>query len=181
MAEATGSPLQRIQTSLRDAFGRPSLAEWALGSFHAAGLLLAGLLAGHYTDGLADLLGGGGDEPTLLGAGAYALLLLTTVFTVRLVVRPSDLHAPADGGDAARTLARSILGGAFNGIAFVLPLFGLLVGLQVGADPAQVGSVLLILAIAVTVAIAVGGGIGFVFGVLDLASVLVVDRLVSSE
>jgi hypothetical protein len=177
---AVETGFHRLRTSFQDALGRPSLAEWALGSFHAAGLLLAGLLAGHATDGLADLLGGGGGETTLLGAGAYAFLLVTTVVTVRIVVHPADLEPPEDGRGAAHTLGRAVLGGAFNAVAFVLPLFGLLVGTQVGLDPDGLTSGLFVLGIALPVAIAIGSGIGFVFGVLDLACVLVVDRLTPS-
>jgi hypothetical protein len=179
MAEegTAGTAIHRLQAGFRDAFGWPSLAEWALGSFHTAGLLLAGLLVGHSTDGLADLLGGGGDETTLLGAGAYAFLLVTTVFTVRLVVRPGDLEPPPDGRQAAHTLGRAVLGGSFNAVAFVLPLFGLLIGTQIGFDPNQLSSWLLILGIALPFAIAIGSGVGFVFGVLDLCCVLAVGGL----
>jgi hypothetical protein len=174
--EATGTPVHRVRASFRATVGRPSLAEWTLGSFHGAGLLVAGLLAGHHTDGLADLLGGGGDETTLLGAGAYAFLLVTTVFTVRLVVARDDLEPPANGRQAAHTLGRSVLGGAFNAVAFVLPVFGILVGTQVGLDPDGLTSGIFVLGIALPVSVAIGSGIGFVFGVIDLTCVLVVDR-----
>jgi hypothetical protein len=179
--EETGTPVHRVRASFRATVGRPSLAEWTLGSFHAAGLLVAGLLAGHATDGLADLLGGGGDETTLLGAGAYAFLLVTTVFTVRLVVARDDLEPPANGREAAHTLGRSVLGGAFNAVAFVLPLLGILVGTQVGFDPHGLASGLFVFGIAITIAITIGSGIGFVFGVLDLGCVLVVGRLWPEE
>lgn len=142
-----------------------TLQQWALGSFHAALLLVAALLALHLSDGLAGALEAG---ETLVGGAFYLVLLSSTVLTARLVAEPAGLGERRDLRGTLRTVGWGVLGGGVNGILFLL---GFVVVAFVGlllVSPTGVFVLLFVLAFGSLVALVVGLLLGLAFVLVDL-------------
>lgn len=159
-----------------------SLLDWTLGSFHAAVLLVVALLALHLTDSLAGALDAGG---TIVGGALYLALLASTVVTARLIVAQTGLdETGAHRGGLRETLGTvgwGILGGAVNGLLFLLVLAVVIfVGLLV-TEPSDVVVLPFVLAFGTPVALAGGLVLGGAFVLVDLLLLWVVDSLVPGE
>jgi hypothetical protein len=173
MADATGDQfwLREVLENWREFldYRDVSLLGWALGSFHAAALLVVALLALHLNDSLAGAIREGG---TLVGGALYLVLLGSTVLTARLVVDQAGLDDPGAlrGGlrETLRLVGWGTLGGAVNGVLFLLALsvvgFVALLVVQPGSAPI----VLLVLAFGGVAAAVAGLLLGFVFVLVDL-------------
>lgn len=152
----------------------PTLLEWALGSFHAATLLVVPLLLIHLDDGLSGALAGGG---TLVGAGLYLALLASTVVTVRAILAPSALEERRGLRGTVHTVGWGLAGGAVNGIVFLLVvLAGAFLALLL-TRPAEVAGLPVVAVLGIPAAAVVGVALGLVFVVVDLVALRVARAL----
>lgn len=155
-----------------------TLQEWALGSFHAALLLVSALLGLHLADDLAGSLAAAG---TLVGGALYLVLLSSTVLTARLVVEPSGLAERRDVRGTLRTVGWGLVGGGVNAVLFLL---GLAVVVFVGillTSPGSVFVVVFVLAFGLLVALVAGLVLGAAFGLVDLLLFRIAMRLVPED
>lgn len=155
-----------------------TLQEWALGSFHAALLLVGALLALHLADTLAGSLETGG---TLLGGVLYLVLLSSTVLTARLVVEPSGLAERRDGRGTLRTVGWGVVGGGVNAVLFLLGLAVVVFAGLLLTSPGSVFLVVFLLAFGFLVALVAGVVLGTVFGLVDLLLFRLALRLVPDD
>lgn len=142
-----------------------TLQQWALGSFHAALLLVGSLLALHLSDGLAGALEAGG---TLVGGALYLVLLTSTVLTARLLATQVGFDERRGLRGTLRSVGWGALGGGVNGVLFLL---GLLVVGFVGllfVSPESLSVLLFVLVFGLLVAFSVGFVLGLAFALLDL-------------
>jgi hypothetical protein len=153
-----------------------SLETAAVATFDVVAFGLVGVLAGHASGALRDLLPGFGTVPGVLVFGyLWALVLLA----MRWVLDDGGLSRTEDRSPV-RLLARGVAGATLVGSAFVggLGLVGGLVGLRSGIEPLSVA----LLTLFGVVGGALGGAlVGFVFGLVDVGLArgadAVVDRL----
>jgi len=155
-----------------------SLETAAVATFDVVAFGLVGVLAGHASGALRDLLPvpGFGTVPGILVFGyLWALVLLA----MRWVLAEDGLSRTEDRSPV-RLLARGVAGATLVGSAFVggLGLVGGLVGLRSGIEPLSVA----LLTLFGVVGGALGGAlVGFVFGLVDVGLArgadAVVDRL----
>ena len=158
---------------------RPSLEAWTLATFDVVAFGLVGVLGGHASGTLVEVLPDIGTVPGILVFGyLWALVLLA----MRWVLADGGLSR-TEGRSLARLLARGVAGAALVGAAFVggLGLVGGLVGLRSGIEPLSVA----LLTLFGTVGGALGGAlVGLVFGLLDVgfarAADAAVERVVDS-
>lgn len=142
-----------------------TLRQWALGSFHAALLLVIVLLVLHLSDGLAGALPADG---TLVGSGIYLLLVASAVLTIQLVDGPAGLNERRDLRGTFQTVGWGALGGSVNGVLFLL---GLVAAASIPFLVVSPGSAVLLplaLAFGSVVAAVVGFVLGFAFVLGDL-------------
>ncbi|MFB6171571.1 MAG: hypothetical protein ABEJ23_03490 [Haloarculaceae archaeon] len=152
------------------------LRRWALGSFHAALVLVVALLAGYRSGGLADALGAGG---TVVGGGLYLLLLASTVATVRML--PDDLDARRGIRGTLATVGWGAVGGGLNGILFLLELAAVAVVGLLLVRPERLAGLPFVLVVGLPAAAVAGVAVGLAVALVDLLLVRIVDRLVPGE
>ncbi len=139
---------------------------FALGTFHASVLVAVGVMLAYRQGGLSNLE----DLSTMVGLGLFALLWWASVYGTRWAL--SGVH----GHSMEVALRRGILGGIRAGLAVValaLGVFALSLPFVMAA-----GGVLEVLTAGLFIvgfygvaaslgAVIVGGGLGFLFGLLD--------------
>ena len=106
---------------------RDRLIAWALGTFHAGGLLVAIVLLLHLTGGLAALLSG---LNTASGLALFGALWLTTVWSTHRTLPGALGPALQNAVPIYRLVGRAMWRGGINGMAF-LPLAGLVLAIPV--------------------------------------------------
>lgn len=155
-----------------------TLFEWALGSFHAALLLVVALLVLHLNDGLAGSLDAGG---TLVGSALYLALLTSTVVTSMNLAEPARFLERRGLRGTLLTLLWGVLGGGANGLFFLVAL--LVVGF-VGfllTEPSNLLLLVFVAAFGSVVAIVVGLVLGAAFVLVDVVLVRAALGLVPGE
>ena len=145
------------------------LVTWSLATFHATAFVLAIVLFAYSRDALGAGLSG---LNTFVGLGLFVALWATTYFTTSRALKGLDLIGSARDRDGY--VRRTFRWGAANGMSFLVFLGIVAIGTAiVNAQPGQVGSGILFPAlvtapIALVVSAAVGGGVGALFGIIDL-------------
>ena len=157
---------------------RLSLEVWTVATFDVVAFGLVGVLAGHASGALNDILPIPGFE-TVPGILVFGYLWSLVLVAMRWVLADGGLSR-AEGRSLGRLLARGVAGAALVGAAFVggLGLVGGLVGLRSGIEPLSVA----LLTLFGVVGGALGGAlVGLVFGLVDVGLArgadAVVDRL----
>ena len=155
---------------------RVSLETWTVATFDVVAFGLVGVLAGHTSGALVDVLP---DLGTVPGVLAFCYLWALVLLAMRWVLADGGLSRD-EGRSLARLLARGVAGSAFAGAAFVggLGLVGGPVGLRSGIEPLSV----VLLTLFGVVGGALGGAVvGLLFGLLDVglarAAAAAVDRV----
>ncbi len=150
-----------------------SLETAAVATLDVVAFGLVGVLAGHASGALRDLLPGFG---TVLGILVFGYLWALVLLAMRWVLADDGLSRTEDRSPI-RLLARGVAGAAFVGSAFVggLGLVGGLVGLRSGIEPLSVA----LLTLFGVVGGAIGGAlVGLVFGLLDVGLARGADALI---
>ena len=159
---------------------RSRLVIFALGTFHAAGLIATLVLILYALDGLAPVLG---SLSTIAGLALFGALWVTTVWSARRTLRGAFTIAPWRALPLDTLLSRAALSGGINGIAF-LAFVGLILGIS-SAFNGDVGVVGYGFPIFATVGAAVAFVLGLVLGLLfagvDLALVSATRAILTNE
>lgn len=146
---------------------------WTVATGNVVLFGILGVLAGHLSGGLADLLGGVGTLPGILVFGyLWALVVVAT----RWALADGGL-AQLEQGARTRLAIRGAIAGALIGAGFLLGL--VVVGglLSVAAGGLELVSVALIALFGGLVSAVVGAIIGVVFVLVDALLYLAVPRL----
>jgi hypothetical protein len=143
---------------------RDRLVAWALGTFHAAALLVAATLILHLTGGLASTLSG---LNTVSGLALFAALWLTTVWSTRRTLRGALDAGLRSSVPIGPLIGRAVWRGGVNGVAF-MPLAGVILAFPVVlSDPRTAVPFLLVASLfAATIGLAIAFGIGCIVGLL---------------
>lgn len=142
--------------------GPVSLVTWTLATFDTALFVLLGVLVGHASGDLADLLAG---LNTLVGVAVFCYLWALFVLAVRWVQSRVAL------GDAPpRTLVlHGVAAGCATGVAFLLGLFAVALVPTLQSGGVRLQAVVLVALIGAGVAAVVGGVVGLLASLLDIA------------
>lgn len=162
----SGSTFTRTTTRLLGAHGGDPLLVWSLATFETVTIVLVGVLLGHTTGSLSDLLAGLG---TVSGLAAFGYLWLLSLVATRWVIVDQTATELASG-ELRTPLGRGLVGGAIVGSGLLLGAAAVLgvAGLLRGGTP-QPLSILLILGIATAFSLIVGAVVG-----LSLSVVIVI-------
>ena len=156
------------------------LVVFALGTFHAAVLIVALVLVLYAAGGLASLLSG---LSTIAGLALFCALWLTTVWSTHRTLRGAFTVAPWTSVPLGIMIPRAARRGGVNGVAF-LACLGLILLIS-SAFNGDVGAVAFGAVIFATVgaafAFVLGLVLGFVFACVDLALVSVTRAIINNE
>jgi hypothetical protein len=151
---------------------RNFLVVFALGTFHAAALIVALVLVLFAAGGLASLLSG---LSTIAGLALFSALWLTTVWSTNRTLRGAFTVAPWTSVPLDVMIPRAAWRGGVNGVAFLACLgFILLISSAFNGDLALgvIGAGFLVFAtVGAAVAFVIGFVLGLVFACVDLALV----------
>jgi hypothetical protein len=139
-----------------------SLVTWALATFDTALFVLLGVLVGHASGDLADLLAG---LNSLVGVAVFCYLWALFVLAVRWV------HSRVALGNAPlQTLVlHGVAAGCATGVAFLLGLFAVALVPTLQSGGVRLQAVVLVALIGAGVAAVVGGVVGLLASLLDVA------------
>jgi hypothetical protein len=156
------------------------LVVFALGTFHAAALIVALVLVLYAAGGLAPLLS---SLSTIAGLALFSALWLTTVWSTHRTLRGAFTVAPWTSVPLSTMIPRAAWRGGVNGVAF-LACLGLILAIS-SAFNGDVGVVGFGFAIFATIgaafAFVVGLVLGLVFAVVDLALVSATRAILNNE
>ena len=145
-----------------------TLEVWTVSTFNVVAFGIVGVVAGHASGEMANLLRG---LSTLEGVLVFGYLWALTLVATRWAFADGGLERIRDG-DFSSLVARGALAGGLVGSGFLVgvALAGVLVNLAVGPWSVQLGGVLpflFIVIVAAGVAALVGGVVGIVFVLVD--------------
>ena len=149
------------------------LETWTVATFDVIAFGLVGVLAGHASGALGDVLPGLGTVPGIL---AFGYLWVLTLVATRWVLAEGGLSR-TESRPLGRLLARGVAGAALVGAAFVggIGLVGGLITLRSGIEPLSVA----LLTLFGAVGGALGGAVvGLVLGLLDVGFARAADAVV---
>jgi hypothetical protein len=156
------------------------LVVFALGTFHAAALIVALVLVLYAAGGLAPLLS---SLSTIAGLALFSALWLTTVWSTHRTLRGAFTVAPWTSVPLSTMIPRAAWRGGVNGVAF-LACLGVILAIS-SAFNGDVGVVGFGFAIFATIgaafAFVVGLVLGLVFAVVDLALVSATRAILNNE
>jgi hypothetical protein len=156
------------------------LVVFALGTFHAAALIVALVLVLYAAGGLAPLLS---SLSTIAGLALFSALWLTTVWSTHRTLRGAFSVGPWTSVPLSTMIPRAAWRGGVNGVAF-LACLGLILAIS-SAFNGDVGVVGFGFAIFATIgaafAFVVGLVLGLVFAVVDLALVSATRAILNNE
>lgn len=159
---------------------RNQLVVFTLGTFHAAGLIVALVLALYAAGGLAPLLS---SLSTIAGLALFSALWLTTVWSTHRTLRGAFTVAPWTSVPLGIMIPRAAWRGGINGVAFLACLgLILLVSSAFNGDVGVVGFGALIFAtVGAAFAFVIGLVLGLLFACVDLALVTATRAIVNNE
>jgi hypothetical protein len=159
---------------------RNQLVVFALGTFHAASLIVALVLVLYTAGGLASLLSG---LSTIAGLALFGALWLTTVWSTHRTLRGAFTVAPWTSVPLGVMIPRAAWRGGVNGVAF-LACLGLILAVS-SAFSGDVGAVglgaLIFATVGAAFAFVLGLVLGFVFACVDLALVSATRAILHNE
>jgi hypothetical protein len=161
---------------------RNQLVVFALGTFHAAVLIVALVLVLYAAGGLASLLSG---LSTIAGLALFIALWATTVWSTNRTLRGAFTVAPWTAVPPDTLIARAAWRGGVNGIMF-LTCVGLILAISsaFNGDLAfgVIGVGLLVFAtVGAAVAFIIGFVVGLLFACVDLALVTATRAILANE
>ena len=159
---------------------RNQLVVFALGTFHAAGLIVALVLALYAAGGLVPILS---SLSTIAGLALFSALWLTTVWSTHRTLRGAFTVAPWTSVPLSIMIPRAAWRGGINGVAFVACLgLILVISSAFNGDIGVVGLGALIFAtVGAAFAFVLGLVLGLLFASLDLALVTATRAIVNNE
>jgi hypothetical protein len=146
------------------------LVVFALGTFHAAALIVALVLVLYAAGGLAPLLS---SLSTIAGLALFSALWLTTVWSTHRTLRGAFTVAPWTSVPLSTMIPRAAWRGGVNGVAF-LACVGVILAISsaFNGDVGVVGfGALFFLTIGAAFAFVIGLALGLLFAGVDLALV----------
>ena len=156
------------------------LVVFALGTFHAAGLIVALVLVLYAGGGVAALLSG---LSTVAGLALFSALWLTTVWSTRRTLRGAFTVAPWTSVPLRIMIPRAAWRGGINGVAF-LACLGLILAVSsaFSGDIGAVGfEILIVPIVGAAFAFVLGLVLGLVFACVDLALVSATRAILNNE
>jgi hypothetical protein len=160
--------------------GGGGLVVFALGTFHAAVLIVALVLVLYAAGALTSLLSG---LSTIAGLALFGALWLTTVWSTRRTLRGTLTVAPWTSVPLRVMIPRAAWRGGVNGVLF-LACVGviLIISSAFNGDVGFLGLGILIFAIAgAAVAFVIGLAAGLLFACVDLALVTATRAILNEE
>jgi hypothetical protein len=162
--------------------GRGGLVVFALGTFHAAVLIVALVLVLYAAGGLASLLSG---LSTIAGLGLFVALWATTVWSTNRTLRGAFTVAPWTSVAADTLIARAAWRGGVNGIMF-LACVGLILAISSAFNGdlafSVIGAGFLVFAtVGAAAAFVIGFVVGLLFACVDLALVTATRAILANE
>jgi len=156
------------------------LVVFALGTFHAAVLIVALVLVLYATSALTSLLS---SLNTVAGLALFNALWLTTVWSTNRTLRGAFTVAPWTSVPLGVMIPRAVWRGGVNGVAFLACLgLILLVSSAFNGDVGLIGPGTLIFAtVGAAVAFVIGLVVGLMFAAVDLALVTATRAFLDDE